>query len=858
MTTLAIALTTSLKDLSTLGRGRQICWSGCSPDFRAQVFVSDSTSGTTFVLVATPAGPSGVIPLPADASVAGKYVLVTGSKTSIWIQGDDAGALLIDLTTAFQDVSSLSEGREVFLGGAPDGLVVAIEIGATTGASTFTEIARLNSKMQAYQLPNDSSVAMRYRVASGGSVGPNTRVWVCAAEAGGGGESDARSFLTIAALEAAPGPSVVSSAVVDQVGATYLFDPGATDTVDHLSVLSAAAGTPGRWLLQGDTVYLSPGGGSDDWPTIVPLMVLAAAAGIRVYFNKGAWKCATAPGQSSLAYWPSNSLAVWDPDATLVSTLTPTGGAGGFAQTPFTSVATTGATTTTSGSRARGVSIVTAVGHTIAANSYIQIAYATNVARTYYVLSKVASGANDDLTLLQPLEFTTGAGLTITPTVPPQNIVIDCNWADMSGTGDRLFEWGGAVNVTMKNVRITTAGGSFTAFLGSFDIACRDCLLDGANGDAGGVTITGFGAESSSDVLLNNVHVQRAGTSALQPAIYFADSTACNLTNFWGMNNQVDVSLATGSNSSGFGCQRCKVEGAESRSSKGTYAFEIDDGDGNTYNNISAINPAGYGLSVGTNLATPTNVTIDNLYVIGAGTSGLRTRSMTGVIGTATFNACVVGWSTEGTCVIGAAVIRAFNCTTSAISTTDSAEISISRAELVATQAGSVTLVVTDGTNSTQYLHFGAIVATLGGAGGTKNVVDITGTFGAFVTIDSGHAFNSTSGGATTVGVDASHSNAGDGPHVLYGSCVDFSALGTNVKTASNSQVNFGTVVSDGTGNPQNIVAECRTGSIVALSRVVNGGTPGLLPRVVAGNYGFAFTGTATDTSTYAYKVVNQ
>lgn len=185
MATVKIDLTTSLVDISSLGRGRQFCWSGASPDFRAQVEVADSTGSLTTVIAAIAIGTGGVVSLPTDASVAASYALLAGSVGSIWVQGDDGGASVLDLTTALQDVSTLAAGREVFLAGAPAGLVVAIEIARSVGASTFVEVGRL-SRDGSISLPNDASVAMRYRVV-GGVVGPNTKVWVCAGEGTGGG-----------------------------------------------------------------------------------------------------------------------------------------------------------------------------------------------------------------------------------------------------------------------------------------------------------------------------------------------------------------------------------------------------------------------------------------------------------------------------------------------------------------------------------------------------------------------------------------------------------------------------------------------------------------------------------------------
>jgi hypothetical protein len=90
----------------------------------------------------------------------------------------------IDLTTAFQDISSLGELREFFLAGAADGTIVSIEAGASLVAVDGAEIGRL-------AMPNPGTVGaagtttlvypgsaqfVRYRVVAGSVVG--AAVWV--------------------------------------------------------------------------------------------------------------------------------------------------------------------------------------------------------------------------------------------------------------------------------------------------------------------------------------------------------------------------------------------------------------------------------------------------------------------------------------------------------------------------------------------------------------------------------------------------------------------------------------------------------------------------------------------------------
>src|SRR5262245_59670470 len=74
---------------------------------------------------------------------------------------------------------------------------------------------------------------------------------------------------TLAGLLLLASPIHGAQRYVHEVLASYKFDASSTATVNGWTVLAAADGTSGRWLLQGDTISLAPlGGTSDDWPRL--------------------------------------------------------------------------------------------------------------------------------------------------------------------------------------------------------------------------------------------------------------------------------------------------------------------------------------------------------------------------------------------------------------------------------------------------------------------------------------------------------------------------------------------------------------------------------------------------------------
>lgn len=276
-------------DVSTLGPGRTVILVGETPTLELVIEVTNNSGGSTFVQVGEVFDTQRAIaPLPSTEASQYMRARVTNGTlgaAKVYVTGPLVEPVQIDLTTSLQDVSSIGEGRMVYVRGGSN-VAIAIEEGESAIATQFREIGRImlnRSEERALSLPTNTSNFLRYRVAQGSS--PTAfSVWVAGPPTGGGsgGQSEALAFLTIAALEAAPGPVEVSSAEVQEVQASYLWQPGGTGTVDHIKILGATGGQAGRWFLQGDRVTLN---GTDD-VALQAKVNLLAGTGIALVLKK--------------------------------------------------------------------------------------------------------------------------------------------------------------------------------------------------------------------------------------------------------------------------------------------------------------------------------------------------------------------------------------------------------------------------------------------------------------------------------------------------------------------------------------------------------------------------------------------
>lgn len=271
MSTIKIALATTIAAFNAIGPGRQVCVAGASVGFAADVYASKSaTSSKTCKIgsIATGSGTGKVETFAVDSSVALLYVVTAGSlgTGAIWVQGPGAGtatgvpgSAAVALATTGVDVSGLLPGpRQIVIAGGTAGAQVAF-YSANSTSGTFALIGNrtVNAAGSAIlQLPNDSSVAMKYAVTGSIAIGGSAEVYVT------GGDPPAFAARLVAT---SIGANTVSGQIlsVTATGALGTQDGGTVAVGDVVlfpaGLSNVTTGEAGPWtsLTLGDTTSVA-------------------------------------------------------------------------------------------------------------------------------------------------------------------------------------------------------------------------------------------------------------------------------------------------------------------------------------------------------------------------------------------------------------------------------------------------------------------------------------------------------------------------------------------------------------------------------------------------------------------------
>lgn len=168
MSAIKLDLTTSFQSTTGFGPQRQVCVSGASADFIADIYAGSDTN-SNFVKLGRIIGPSGSLPLSFPASTM-KYVLVRGSLGvgAIWVQGQAGTSTGTTLTTSLTDISAVGPNRQLVLTSAPGTLAIDV-YGSESTTGQLVRIASLigSPNGAAVPIPNDASLAMKYVVTKG-------------------------------------------------------------------------------------------------------------------------------------------------------------------------------------------------------------------------------------------------------------------------------------------------------------------------------------------------------------------------------------------------------------------------------------------------------------------------------------------------------------------------------------------------------------------------------------------------------------------------------------------------------------------------------------------------------------------
>jgi len=182
MTTLAVntvLVSNTYLDCRGFAKGRQLCLAG-SPAGTSYKFYGSSDGSVLGALLGSllpDANGSGVLNLPQDCSPYIKFVAV-GSTGTVWVAGQNGAAAVvvtgtevseITIGTSLTDMTTLGPGRQIYVTGGVAGDEYTFYASRTSsGALTTIGKAHCDQNRQlTFNIPNDSSLYMKYANASG-------------------------------------------------------------------------------------------------------------------------------------------------------------------------------------------------------------------------------------------------------------------------------------------------------------------------------------------------------------------------------------------------------------------------------------------------------------------------------------------------------------------------------------------------------------------------------------------------------------------------------------------------------------------------------------------------------------------
>lgn len=388
---------------------------------------------------------------------------------------------------------------------------------------------------------NDTSTIDNTNVigASGGASGRWKRI-------GGGDGTDTR-----ASTQALSSPSHGRVVYVAEVDASYKFDSSSSATSDSWTVLTANDSTPGRWVLQGGPLSLTPiGGTSDDWPRLIGSAgVACAAAGIRLVARAGTWLC------KSVQSLPSSLMLEFAPGASIVCSLGSTGNQfnAPFSGPPVIAGTTTLAANPTFGSRT--FSITGNVGGALAAGKFILVLKPAGFRASLFKVESVSGSGPYTVTVDRPIRRTSlASGDTVNVyTSIPKEIRITGNGVQVTGTYDRCVEMSPVWRCVVKGLTIVSPS-NVNDLLCSFDIGGYGSKFEDIDIDGFGTTRTlGIALESNDHSSIVNCTVKNLTSYGI--ALY--DCVDCDLIGSTSSNNQTGIAV-TGDGTT-TGCLGCVV-----------------------------------------------------------------------------------------------------------------------------------------------------------------------------------------------------------------------------------------------------------------------------------------------------------
>jgi hypothetical protein len=278
-------------------------------------------------------------------------------------------------------------------------------------------------------------------------------------------------------------------------------------------------------------------GVNDDTAGIQAVFTAFAGTGVAPWFPGGT---ATTPAVyvvSSPITVPSKFIMWGDPGAVIKSTITPSGGPGGFMNSVFYAVAAAvvGGFSSTLAANAVAGSNTISTNAKPAVGIWIEIISTTGTANVAEIAQvRAAAGAGPyTVTLDRPVQRAQMFPSTsqVVQVSPPLDIRLFFNRMLVSGTGDRAIEFGQAQRCIVDGLRVDQTYGQFTSFVCSFDIGSSDCVWRDLDIDGG--LASGPALECAYRCVMDNVRVQNTAVGDVdQAGIILNECVDCDVLAF--------------------------------------------------------------------------------------------------------------------------------------------------------------------------------------------------------------------------------------------------------------------------------------------------------------------------------------
>ena len=578
-------------------------------------------------------------------------------------------------------------------------------------------------------------------------------------------------------------------------------------------------------------------GATDAWPKLLTAIAVLAATGQIAWMPDGIYKCATAPTYNQIP----NNARLWMSSGVTINSVLPF--VDGHTSTPFyrdgwahRTTITTLASNVVQGTPT--LAVVSAVGLAIGQDIVLSSPDGPGEMESGYTIENiVGTTVTVDRAVLKP--FPTGTTVYVSPGFP-RNIQIWGNGAKMTGTADRWVQFVGARDCNISGFHLT--GVTINQIVCSYDYGSLRSVFDSMVIDTlGGANTFLWG------LAIEDGEASRIFNSSVTGGSFGFVLNECNECAVWGcvadgtaqagFYSTYEGSGAVGNVGGGF--FRCTAINCATNGFQGEFAQGV------WWVECTALYCGGQGISF---FNQSSDMRIRGFKAIGNGGYGVKLGSGVG------YSASLVDVDTQNNGG-GAGVYVDMDTSITRLDTSEPGPG-------IAIDQASVVLSVVNWRHNGNVNGFAAAL-TCSSSGCTLTLDQVrvetmagTGTkFGLEIT------------GASTVNVD----HYVCAPAIYCGVYIDNSAqcrIGDSVDVSATTNgfvnngtaapaYNFGTVALNGAAGVAVAFANVTARDQLQLTRKTAGGTPGAAPTwTITPGTGATVTGTALDTSTYAYKFV--